>query len=387
METPQIVKLYVSNFLTGLVFWYGIEKLFMSNIGINPVGIGVAVAVLTVLLVLLDIPAGIAADKWSRKAVLAMASIFLGLSSLVGGLSHGLALYLVCEIFYALYVVTTSGTYQSLVYDSLREEGRERDYSRINGRIFAFFLLGTGVGNLLSGLIAHRFDYQASYLISIIPCAANILIAVSMHEPRFHAEAHKEKLVHQVGQAIRSISRIHIVRNLTVIMTILAVVELFKLEFGQLYMLRYVTSTQIIGLLWAFYSIAMALGSLLAHRLKARIDVLIFFSIAPLIAMSFLDNWLSVGLFMVQAVAAAALFNQIETRIQDNTPSPVRTSVLSVVSTLGRIVAVPASFVLGWLFKDYSSLLALRFVAVVAGLAMVYWLMVRGKDPAADEAV
>ncbi len=90
-------------------------------------------------------------------------------------------------------------------------------------------------------------------------------------------------------------------------------------------------------------------------------------------------------LFMFQAVAAAALINQIETRIQENTPSAVRASILSVVATLGRAVSVPASFVLGWLFRDYSALVALQFVAVVSGLILLYWLWSSRSIPKAKE--
>jgi hypothetical protein len=97
-------------------------------------------------------------------------------------------------------------------------------------------------------------------------------------------------------------------------------------------------------------------------------------STLPLIAMSFVDNWISLLLFMLQAVASAALLNQIETRIQENTPSAVRASVLSVLSAIGRFVSIPASFVLGWLFRDYNALWALRFVALVVGVTLLYWL-------------
>lgn len=37
MKMTRIHKLYISNFLTGLVFWYGIEKLFMRSIGIDAI--------------------------------------------------------------------------------------------------------------------------------------------------------------------------------------------------------------------------------------------------------------------------------------------------------------------------------------------------------------
>ena len=103
--------------------------------------------------------------------------------------------------------------------------------------------------------------------------------------------------------------------------------------------------------------------------------------------MAFIDNWLSLVLFMLQAVAAAALINQIETRIQENTLSAVRASISSVVATLGRAVAVPASFVLGWLFRDYNALFAVRFVAVVSGFILVYWLWSSRSIPKANELI
>lgn len=157
-------------------------------------------------------------------------------------------------------------------------------------------------------------------------------------------------------------------------MSALAVVELFKGEFGQLYMLRYVSQPQVIGLLWAAYAFTWALGSLIAHRFRARLNTLVILTTMPLILMSFIDNWFSLVLFMVQAIASAALLNQIETRVQENTPSSVRASVLSVLSALGRSVAIPASFVLGWIFVEYNAYWALRFVAVVAAITLVYWV-------------
>ena len=69
---PTILKIYVSNFLTGLVFWYGIEKLFMRHIGLTPLDIGLAGVWFYAVELLMDVPAGMIADKWSRKGVLVL---------------------------------------------------------------------------------------------------------------------------------------------------------------------------------------------------------------------------------------------------------------------------------------------------------------------------
>jgi len=60
-----ILKLYLANFFIGLIFWYGIEKLFMQTIGIDATQIGIVIAAVLGFNLLFDIPSGIIADRWS----------------------------------------------------------------------------------------------------------------------------------------------------------------------------------------------------------------------------------------------------------------------------------------------------------------------------------
>ncbi|HSH56192.1 MAG TPA: hypothetical protein VK983_05220 [Candidatus Limnocylindrales bacterium] len=152
-------------------------------------------------------------------------------------------------------------------------------------------------------------------------------------------------------------------------------------------MLRYISAPELLGILWATYAFTWALGSLVAHRFRTRINTLIFSTVAPLILMSFVDNWFSLALFMMQATASAALLNQIETRVQEATPSSVRASVLSVLSSIGRAVSIPASFAIGWIAHEYDIFWALRGVAVIASLLLLYWLWVSLRLPSADKPV
>jgi hypothetical protein len=177
-----------------------------------------------------------------------------------------------------------------------------------------------------------------------------------------------------------------LLRVLVVVLTALSIAELFKLDFGQLYFLRYFNTPQIIGMLWGLYAFTWSLGSLIAHHFRTRLHTLIIFSVVPFVAMSFVDKSWSVALFMLQAIASAALTNQIETRIQENTPSHVRASIMSVVSTLGRLLSLPAALVLGWLFRDYGALVAVRFVTVIAGIALLYWFWASRNTPEVNVA-
>ncbi|HET9411781.1 MAG TPA: MFS transporter [Candidatus Saccharimonadales bacterium] len=382
----RIGKIYISNFLTGLVFWYGIEKLFMDSIGIDAVGVSIATALFLGFILVLDIPSGILADKWSRKGMLVVSAIALALCSLILGSSNGLMLYILGYIFYGIYVVSTSGTYQAITYDILHEEKRANQYSKIMGRAYALFLAGAGVANIASGFIAVHSSYRMAFFITIASCILNVLVLLTLKEPTFHKAEAKAKVLRQLGQATKALANIKLLRALAIILSALAVVELFKGEFGQLYMLRYVSEPQIIGLLWAAYAFTWALGSLIAHKFRARLTTLIVATTLPLILMAFTDNAISLALFMVQAVASAALINQIETRIQENTPSSVRASILSVLSALGRAISIPASLFLGWLFTQYNALWALRFVAGVAVIILIYWFWTNKNIARADKS-
>ncbi|HEX8763288.1 MAG TPA: MFS transporter [Candidatus Saccharimonadales bacterium] len=381
----RIGKIYLSNFLTGLVFWYGIEKLFMGSVGIDAVGVGVATALFLGFNLVFDIPSGVLADRWSRKGMLVVSALALAFCSLILGSSNGLAQYILGYIFYGIYVVSTSGTYQAITYDILHEEKRSNQYSRIGGRAYALFLTGSGVANIASGFIAAHYSYRVTFFITVVSCLLNALLLLTIKEPTFHKAEAKTRVVAQLGDATKSLVRLRLLRVLAIIMSALAVVELFKGEFGQLYMLRYVSEPQFIGLLWAAYAFTWALGSVIAHKLRSRLTALVASSPVPLILMAFMDSVISLALFMVQAVASAALLNQIETRVQENTPSSVRASILSILSAAGRAISIPASFVLGWLFTQYGALWALRFVAVIASLVLIYWVWSSKKIPSADK--
>ena len=164
----RIHKLYLSNLLTGMVFWYGIEKLFMQSIGIDAFGVGLISALSIGLIILFDLPAGLIADRWSRKGQLIISAVALAISSLIFGFSGGLAMYAFGCVLYVVYVVSTSGTYQAILYDILHEENRTNQYAKIQGRAYALYLCGAGLANILSGYIAQN-GLRLPFFISIVP--------------------------------------------------------------------------------------------------------------------------------------------------------------------------------------------------------------------------
>jgi MFS family permease len=371
-----IFKLYVSNFLTGLVFWYGIEKLFMQHIGIDAIGIGICTALYVIGTVLFDIPSGMLADRWSRKGLLILSAVFLMLCSIVAATSQGLVQYAIADILYALYLVATSGTYQAIIYDVLHEQGRAQQYSRIMGTAYGLFLVGAGVANFASGFIAQSSSLATPYWLSIIPCVLNCIVLATINEPTFHKAEQKEKFIKQFGRSTRTILQIGILRSFIFIWCSLGAVEIFKQDFSQLYALQFSSSEVLIGIFWALYAFAWAAGSFVAHKLQGQLNLLLIATFVCTIAMGATTHPIGIGFFLIQAFVAAAAYNLIETRVQNAAPSAVRASILSVLSTGNRFVMIPSSLLIGWLIVQFDVFIVTKWLAILSAILLIYWLLV-----------
>jgi MFS family permease len=95
--------------------------------------------------------------------------------------------------------------------------------------------------------------------------------------------------------------------------------------------------------------------------------------------MAFVKSPWGLLIMVVQIIASSAAYNLTETRIQDETPSAVRASVMSATTTLYRITNLPMSFVFGWLIAGYGVFAAWQLIAGVAAAALLYWVLIGRK--------
>lgn len=68
----RLLPLYIAVALQNIPFWYAIEKIFMLGIGFNTATIGVMIAIMSVVMLAVETPSGILADRWSRKGVMVL---------------------------------------------------------------------------------------------------------------------------------------------------------------------------------------------------------------------------------------------------------------------------------------------------------------------------
>jgi MFS family permease len=367
-------KLYLSNFLTGLVFWYGIEKLFMHSIGINNLGIALNAIAYIVVSVIFNIPAGILADKWNRKYTLMLGSLALALSSFLMSRSHGLATYLFATGVWAFYLVLTSGTYQAMTYDSLAERGKESEYVTHQGRSYGMFLVGVSLSSVVGGYIASRYGYRSAYLLTTIPPILNIVVLASMHELAFHKDIEDTKLWQHIQKTYRLITAERLLFYLSMLFVAAAFLNSNQDEYSGLYFIA--LGFGAIGNGWASAGnwLFESVGQFLSQKLSKYTRFLVPLFFLTFMAFSIFHSPLGLIFFYLATFTQAIVSTNIEGVIQSNTPSSVRATMLSVLGFSSNILLIPTSIIFGYIAR-HSVLHAYQFIGIIGLVFALIWVL------------
>lgn len=135
-------------------------------------------------LFVLEVPTGAIADYIGRKHSIALGALIVTFGALVYGSFPSFKVFLIGEFLFALSGALISGADQALLYDSLKEAGREKESKKIFGLADAFRLLGVFISAPIGSLIAAKIGINATMQLSAIPFLLAAIIGWSIKEPR-----------------------------------------------------------------------------------------------------------------------------------------------------------------------------------------------------------
>lgn len=365
-----LLPLYLTSFFQGLIFWYAIEKVFMTSIGFNPMMITISVVTMTIVSIATEIPAGVLADRWSRKKTLVLSMAFLVGSASILGLSNTVFNYMIGVVLFALYNAAYSGLTDSILYDTTMElEDSSKNFNRYFGRSKLYTSIAWVAGSLLGALIGQKYGLQWAYLCSIPSCVFALVAALFVYEPKRHESLDEQtKLVKHVRQTFQ-----HVIRkghHGWVVICILAtsIPMMFLMEVDQLWPLALALPVLWYGPLNAVLLSGPGLGGILADKITSRKHIMIV-SLLGLICVSLLSIHHIVPVVVGQfgTITTYMALSIIATGIlHDNTPSRIRTGVSSAISTLSSLVIMPLLLSFGYLVKKYSIFTANYMLILVA---------------------
>lgn len=356
----RLLPLYVAIFFQGFVLWYAIEKLFMRQIGFDDASIGVMVAILSAVMLIVETPSGILADRWSRKGVLVLAGIALAISSLIGGLSQDMTAYFVAAGLWGIFFALYSGTNDSIVYDTLLEEGKDTGlYDRYYGRVKVVDSVALVIGSVLGGLAAAQLGIRGAYFLTIPMALLSVVALLVFREPRLHKQHEQTTLAKHVKETFGAVVKEKSLVLVMMMLVTLSALGYLTLEFSQLWWIALAIPVLAFGPANALLLSTIGIGGLAASFLKMHRYAVVQLSLAFMLASAVglvvsRQPLVTVVCQCVLSVGFVGLTVVFTRFLHDSLESRVRAGAASAVSTMARIVMLPFALLFGFLSKEVS---------------------------------
>jgi MFS family permease len=373
----RLAPLYVAAFFHAFVLWYAIEKLFMHSIGFDDAGVALMVAAYSTLMLIAETPSGIMADRWSRKGTLMVASVLLSLASLICGLATEPTLFIIGALAWGTFFSMYSGTYDSIIYDTVKEETGTGDlYEKYFGRFRFVDSIGLISGALVGGAVGAWLGLEWAFWLSV-PLGIGSLIALALFkESTLHKEGQHDSVVAHVRETFKMVLGQPVLLPLVglIVTIILALVMVY--EFNQLWLIALNTPPAWFGVAVSITMAASGAAGYFVSKAKRR---------KKLAKLGLHTGLLLSALALTFAphivVASAALFTFAFTGVclnilamrdlHDVLPSRVRAGASSSLSSLARIFVIPVSLLFGTVSATYSVFSAAWIVVVLAALVFL----------------
>ena len=360
-HATQVRSLIALHFFVGFVFWYGIEKIFLTNqLNIGPTGIAAIVTLYTIVTLFLDVPASVIADRWGRRNMLVVAIICFILANLVLGSAQSFIAYLGGTALWAFFSVCYGGIYEEMLFDSLKEEKREKQYQKVIAWSSLFFMVGIAISSLVSGFLADKLGFRNVYFLSIIPLIFGLVVLHRIHEPRVHRDDElAEQIIKtgyfvQLAQAFRVVWQTPRLKLVMFGMVIMFFIQTPLYEFNQYIYITLFKVPVIVGIFGGIAGFLLALGHYIAIKRSFHPRTLLLITGLSITMVAILANNYALFFLAFVLVGSSMIENALATELQYVTTSRTRASVTSAVYFAGNVLIVPFIFLFGFVAEHQS---------------------------------
>lgn len=166
-----------------------------------------------------EVPTGVLSDHLGRRGTMIAGAVVMVLAHLGYAGAPSYALLVAAVVLEGLATALWSGNNESLLYDTLLQAGREREFARHSGRVNSMFQIALALAAAVGGVVAGAWSLRAVVALSVVPQVVCVLVALGIREPRVHGPLESNALAH-LGSALRGLRRSPVLRRMTLVSAI-----------------------------------------------------------------------------------------------------------------------------------------------------------------------
>ena len=374
MNYKAVIRLlFVFHFFCDLILIYAVDKLFLLSRNISIQEIAILVAIWSGTTVLLEVPTGALADRWSRKYTLVLSGLFYSLCYVTWIFSFSFWLFALGFLFRTLGGTFESGTLQAYTYDFLKNHGKEDEFEKIWGRCITLRVIGTAIAVALGGYLS-ELSYTLVLVFSALSPLVVTFVAFLLPEVKStNKKTHRGYFSYIRGGLKQAFSNRLILKIMLYSSIVLATLGLLE-EYDQVLISeRLGFSNTFIGI-WAAAAVCISsVGSFFAHRLKnLGWRVLIIIGAATgtgLVIIAFFRTPVILACLLVNCISLLLALVTIEGIIQREIKTEERATITSINGVVSEVGTVIFSLFIGFIANRLGIHVG---YGVLGGLILVY---------------
>ncbi len=374
----NIVLSYIITVFEYTWFWMGIWVLYYAQFG-GYSAVGILETVMIVTVILTEIPTGAIADLLGKKKTMII-GFFLGfIASMMMAYAPSIFIMAVALVILNIGGTLISGSFEALVYDSLKQEGKELKFDRVISNLTTLRLLALAVFGIIGGYIA-TFGLSIPFILNGVGLLIASILSFFIIEPRIDTEKFTIKgYINQNIEGIKHLFRSSELRKLTigllavsVIMVIMwdGVNDILILDFG------FKNNEVLLGIFASIFTLAGAFASYIYPRVFKKTKKYVFILIIGLYALSIIISplvtmYLGVLTILVRNILDPILSNIISAKLNRNIDSKYRATSLS---TFAMIKGIPYALTI-YFIASLTDIYPSQYIAAVFGLILFIFLI------------
>jgi len=173
---------YILTFL-GECYWPSVAALFFYLRYFSFAQIATLWAIQAATANLLEIPTGAFADIVGRRVSIILSFVVGAISLAIFPFTTAFLAFVILEMLKGLSSALYSGSMEALVYDSLKEQGQEKSYSRVAANLETVNWSAWAISAIGGGYL-YYWQYQSPWIIQSLMFVVAAIIAFKLIEPR-----------------------------------------------------------------------------------------------------------------------------------------------------------------------------------------------------------
>lgn len=169
----NILLIYIHTFLSTFILFYICDTLFYIERGLSSSQYISFVGVAFLIKLMLEIPFGIMADKYSKKKLLLISNLLFIISTIIFIHSHSYLTFLIAIIINAINNSLSSGIVNSILYENIENKN---DFNKILFYNSFFYNISYMIAMIVGGFIGQKIGLIYTYYITIIPFVLDFIV-------------------------------------------------------------------------------------------------------------------------------------------------------------------------------------------------------------------